>query len=66
MRLPFVLYQADRGHNVGVGLGIGRAGRVTAMLRIVAVRILRPKSVHHEAQVTPAFRAVTVSRAELR
>ena len=66
MRLPLVLYQAGRRHDVGVGLGIGRAGRITAMLWIVAVRILRPQSVHHKAQVAPALRAVTVGRAELR
>ncbi len=66
MRLPFVFYQAGRGHDVGVGLGIGRAGRIAAMLWIVAVGILWPQSVHHKAQVSPALRAVPAGGAELR
>lgn len=66
MRLPFVFYQARRGYDVGVGLGIGRAGRIAAMLWIVAIGILGPQSVHHKAQVTPALRAVPVGSAELR
>ena len=64
--LPLVLDQAHGRDNVRVGLGIGRSGRITAILRIVAVRILGPKPMHHEAQVTSAFRAVGVSGAELR
>ena len=66
MRLPLVLYQAGRWHDVCVGLGIGWAGRVAAMLRIVAVRILRPQPVDYEAQITSTFRAVSVGRTELR
>ena len=66
MRLPFVFYQARRGYDVGVGRGIGRAGRIAAMLWIVAIGILGPQSVHHKAQVTPALRAVPVGSAELR
>ena len=66
MRLPLVLYQARRRHDIGVGLRIGWAGRITAMLWIVAARILRPQSVYHKPQVTPALRTVTVRRAELR
>ncbi len=66
VRLPLVLDQAHCRDNVRVGLGIGRSGRITAMLRIVAVCILGPKPMHHEAQVAPAFRAVGVSGAELR
>jgi hypothetical protein len=66
VRLPLVLYQACGRNNVGVGLRISRAGRIAAMLRIVAVAVLRSQSVHHKPQLTSALRAVAVSRAELR
>ena len=66
MRLPLVLYQAGGWDDVCVRLGIGWAGRVAAMLRIVAVRILRPQPVDYEAQITSTFRAVSVCRTELR
>jgi hypothetical protein len=66
MRLPLMLDQARGRNNICVGLWIGWAGRITAMLGIVAARILRPQSMHHKPQVTSALRAVTVGRAELR
>ena len=66
MRFPLMLDQTGSRHNVGVGLRVGGAGCVAAMLRIIAVRILWPETVHDKTQVAATLGAIFVGCTKLR
>jgi hypothetical protein len=61
-----MLDKADGGDEVGVGLWVGWAGRVTAIFRVVAGVVLWPKSVYYKAKAVAALCAAAVCGAEFR
>ena len=58
--------QVCRWDYVGVAFWIGRARCGTAILWIVAVPILRPESVHNEAEAVAALLAAAMGGTEFR